>query len=556
MEEQAKSRINVFIVLCLFLSLCAISATKGGETVTVPVIVNVVGDTNAGDVNEAIETASDILGQAGISLDIARVNSNVQYGNGDSNLTEAEGDTAAVLGEGELYGTYGSGTGLKITIAGNVWTEKPTTAGWAVHEDQVAFVEPNPDTNEYGKTIAHELAHLLTLNYDLNDVNSNEPNRLMWWQAGGGPLLDANEINEIFPMAKWRGRPKFVPWEPPPKKKRRAWKGWDYLIDGRGWILDTLYDQSCAKAGFDPLDPNVGSSDIRTAGMYWERPLDPCDNIIFRIRVREHFDVDSFFDIMFKVGIDSDPDPEADAELSMHVYANPPDANLYGEASFNNFETGLLVPVELIINENYKFDGGEPNLANHSLECDVPSGYFGPGSDPFDGGVCSVNSVATFPDAGFDSNFPVSDTTEEFTFVVGWNDDPCCDPCETCEEPWMGLFEPEGDTGKLGITATGFPPGSIATIMMDGQEVGATVVRTNGAATAWIDEPLAGQNHTIKLVARVVDPLNPDVTRYTTARAYFRSCPDGVIDGDLDDDCDVDFLDFKVLADDWLAGIY
>ncbi len=554
MEEQTKSKISSFLVLCLCLALCATGSVNGAETVTVPVIVNVVGDTNACDIEAAVDEASEILGQAGVNLDIARINRNVQYGDGDSSLTQAEGDTAAVLGEGELYGQWGEGTGLKITIANDVWTQKPTTTGWAVHEDQVAFVEPNSDSNTMGRTIAHELAHLLTLDYDLYD--GNDPNRLMWGYVGGGIQLDANEINEIFPMAKWRGRPKFVPWNPPPKKKRRVFDGWDYLMDGRGWILDSLFDQTCAKAGFDPCDPKLGSGDIRTVGMYWERPLDPCDNIIFRTRVRTVFDIDSFFDVTFNIGIDTDPDPEADAVLSMHVYARPPDANLYGEASVNNYERGLMVPVELIIHDNYKFDGeGGPILENQSLECDVPSGYFGPGSDPFDGGVCSVNSVATFPDDGYDTNYPVSDYTEEFTFVVGWNDDPC-DPCETSDEQQMGLFEPDGDTGTLGITASGFPPGSIATIMMDGQEVGATTVRPNGTLTAWIPEPPGIENHTIKVVAKVVDPLNPDITKYTTARAYFRSCPEGAIDGDLDGDCDVDFLDFKVLADDWLTGIY
>jgi hypothetical protein len=553
MDEQGKSKINGFLVLCLCLALCATGDVYGAETVTVPVIVNVVGDTNAGDVEAAVEEASDILGQAGVSLDLAEINTNVQYGNGDSSLTAAEGNTAALLGEGELYGHWGSGTGLKITVAGDVWTEEPGTAGWAVHEDQVAFVAPDPNSKEMGRTIAHELAHLLTLNYDLNDVNSDEPNRLMWYQTGGGILLDANEINEIFPMARIRGRPKFIPWKPVPRKKRRLWKGWDHLIDGRGWNLDSIFDQISTGAGFDPCDPNWGCGALRTAGMYWEKPLDPCDNILFKIRVRERFEVDSFFDVMFKVGIDSDPDPEADAELSMHVYARPPDTNLYGDASFNNYETGLLVPVELTINENYKF-GAEsgPILENHSLWCAVPSGYFEPGSDPFDGGVCSVNSVATFPDDGFDTNYPITDQTELFEFVVGWNDDPC----ETSNEQEMGVFVPEGDTGKLGIAASGFPPGSIARIMLNGQEVGLADVALNGTVMTTIPEPPAGENYTCKLVGEVIDPVDPNITRYTTARAYFRICPDGPADGDLDADCDVDFLDFAIFADEWLVGTY
>jgi hypothetical protein len=541
MRSTSSCKTNGFLAILVCLAMGV--NVYGGETVTVPVIVNVVGDTNAGDMEAAVEEASEILGQAGINLEVERINNNVQYSDdGDSNLTQDEGDTAAVLGEGELDGTFGPGTGLKITIANNVWTEKPATVGWAVHEDQVAFVEPNSDTNDMGRAIAHELAHLLTINYDLYD--GNDPNRLMWGYVGGGTLLDANEVNEIFPMAKRRGMRRFVQWKPPPPEKGRLFDGWEYVIDGRGWILDTLFDHTCAAPGFDPCDPNWGYADLRTAGMFWDRPMDPCDNIVFKIRVKSHYDVDSFFDVWCRVRINWDTDPNIDAELSMHVFARPPDTNLYGEALLNNFETGLITPFELIIHANYKFDGGPPILANHSLECDVPAGYFDPGSDPFEGWACQVTSEATDERLGGVLH-PITDETLPFEFKLN----------EPFEEEQMSMFVPYGADGNLGLAASGFPAMSMATIMMDGAEVGITQVRPNGTVMAWIPQPPEGQDHTCKLVAEVIDPIDPNVTRYTTTTAYFKTCAEGAINGDLNADCEVNFKDLAVIADNWLAGV-
>lgn len=549
MRSTSEHKINgcLILLVCLAMVVSAYAEGDSNDNTFVPVIVNVVGTTDTSGAGAALQKANEILEQADITLNVVKVNTNCSIGDGNSSLTGAEGDTAVEAGEDELQNELPLEGGIKLYFANNCWVERPEAMGWSIHGEPVAFVEPYDDTNDMGEVIAHEACHILTLDYDLYD--GNDPNRLMWFSADRtNTVLDANEVNEIREGVDKLGVRSFKVFVrdgkvvPPAKGSIVIGATGAPIIRGYGQILDGLRDVFCPAPGFDPCNPNWRYADIRWVRMFWGKPMDLSDEIVFAIVPKGPYDVDSFFDISYLIRINMDSDPNIDAELSMHVYARPPDPTLHGEALLTNHKTGLITPFELVIRANHKFDGGPPILANHSVECDVPAGYFGPGSDPFEGWACQVTSTATDERI---LGYPMIDETLPFEFGL----------TEPFEEQQMSVFVPYGVSGKLGVVASGFPAMSEATIMMDGEEAGITQVRANGTVMAWILAPPEGQNHTCKLVAGVTDPIDPNVTRYTNATAYFRTCAEGAVNGDLNADCEVNFEDLAVIADNWLAGV-
>jgi len=183
-------------VCCICLS--AISTVKAAEEwVNIPVVVNIIDASDANNVRAALRKANEILAQAKIRLVLKKTNNNVNVGNGDGNLTEAEGAAAQEDGETELNNIFGAGKGIKITVANNGWTERPSNVGWSVHRNPVVIVEPGADANDMGYTIAHELGHALTIdgNTPGRDPNghSSDPNDLMDPNLGGGTLCLARQ---------------------------------------------------------------------------------------------------------------------------------------------------------------------------------------------------------------------------------------------------------------------------------------------------------------------------------------------------------------------------
>ena len=113
-----------------------------------------------------------------------------------------------------------------------------------------------------------------------------------------------------------------------------------------------------------------------------------------------------------------------------------------------------------------------------------------------------------------------------------------------------------GGGGVFGVYARGFPPNVPVEIRIDGEVIGTTVSGPDGTVTdeLWSDQTLEDVTRACMLSAEVVDPIDPNITTYVNAMGYFVHCPNGKVEGDLDNDCDVDWLDFTKLANNWLAG--
>ena len=146
-----------------------------------------------------------------------------------------------------------------------------------------------------------------------------------------------------------------------------------------------------------------------------------------------------------------------------------------------------------------------------------------------------------------DLAIPLSDSTPQFNSQLN----------QPLEGPKISLIETYGGggAGKVGICGSGLPSLKPVQIFVDDMLAGQPKQIADGTVMTFIDAALVEQgNHQIQIKAETIDPLEPAAISYTTATGYMTRCIAGQIEGDLDNDCDVDFVDFAVLADNWLVG--
>ncbi|MFO0972814.1 MAG: hypothetical protein U1A27_05145 [Phycisphaerae bacterium] len=168
----------VLIIIVVGTAALAGSGTpaRSADYVEIGVVINI--QSNAGtpvistqEALDAVAKASDILKQADIKLVVKKVNSDptsapVAAGNADGNssLTNGEAKSACAAGDSELDSVLGKGQGIKITFADVPLESIPQSPGASVHRVyQTAIIKKRPTTQLTGETIAHELGHILTL---------------------------------------------------------------------------------------------------------------------------------------------------------------------------------------------------------------------------------------------------------------------------------------------------------------------------------------------------------------------------------------------------------
>lgn len=548
---------KVLIIFCISLSpiLSARADIPAAEEwVDIPVVVNIIDASDASNVDAIIKRANEILKQAHIRLVVKKTNKNVNVGDGDGDLTEDEGNTAQKEGQKELDKVCGAGKGIKITIADDVWVEEPNTTGWAVHRNPVIFVEPDTDPNARGRTAAHETCHIFTLydTFDINDIND-----LMYGYAGGGTTLGPNDVNEIFDNAKKRGKPYFVMPRVPPGGAVAIPCGVDFSIDSHGAILDdfsdlTIDDPYGIITG--PDDQSIQYADVREVILFGDEPFDPNSTITLEIQLggaTPDFPADSFFDVFF----DLDPaNPDFEGMILIDIGSTVIIDNIGGmvipKARWLDLLTGTYVELPPpIIHENQKFDIGDPDvIVSRSVHVNIPTE------------LVSMSLVSTHPitvqvnSATNDYREPslpelpiwLDDYTEPFEFGLT---QPCTCPGIKFSSIPVADTEPTNPP-SIAVWGCGFT-GDVG-IELDGQSIGMADADVDGKFTYVIDTTLELQAGVHSVIAKEFDDSGPTGANY--AIGYFNHCPEGEAVGDLDGDCDVDFYDFAIIANNWLKG--
>jgi len=304
----------LWIVLCL----CGVSVAttpggffKGPGSVDIPVVVNVMGRTQVGDVNGVLAAANRILEQAHIQLVLQKVNTGVEIGDGDGLLSEQEVFATVEGGNQELQGPDGPGGGIKIAVAEDVWTEPPGLTSYHAAPYPTVFLatgllKPGPDPNAMGRDLARAIATCLGAEPAADSQN-------LMFPGGDGTTLNSNQIQSMLSQAGQIG------WE-----RSRLVAGYDPdLIVGlpKGARYVPTLRAFAADVPGDVLQKDTGGT----------RPVEGGpDLILFRAFAKPHgpsgtLDLeifvdrpDPFFDTFFDVFFDIDPQAGAPG-----VPANP-----------------------------------------------------------------------------------------------------------------------------------------------------------------------------------------------------------------------------------------
>jgi len=528
MRRYRRIKLSVLFASCICL-LPILSAkakiTAAEEWVDVPVLVNVIDASDTSNIDDAIKKANKILAQAHIRLIVTDTN-NVNVGNNDDNLTLAERGETRSEGQKELDKTCGAGKGIKIDVVTNCDTADASTNGVSVHRNPVVIVEPD-DPNTMGNVIAHEIGHFLTIEH-----HSTDPNNLMYKSTPRGIKLDSNQINEIFPNAKKRGRAYFIvprtlgPVMIPP--------GIDYSIDAHGGILDGFYDQeiydSYGSGVLSPDDPTTTYADLREITMFCDDPLDPNSNIKLEIQLGgtrpDDFAVDSFFDVFFFI----DPEKDPIGVIMIDVPADGPPTGIWVQDPEGE-GPGIYIEPPPIIHRNQEFDvKRSPAIVNDSLEVTVSTELVAlhlVSTEPILVGIHSYTYDYRIPDQE-----PIM--IDDFTYLFEFGLMPPC----TCPRISFAPF------GVLGCGFTGE-----VDIKLDDSLIGSTPAGPDGTFIYLWDPAILDPG-----LHSVIATGYGCGFRGNYATGYFNYWPGGEITGDLNMDSKVDFYDLAEFARNWLRG--
>ena len=207
-EMKTLNKYTRFLILASFISIYLILPVYGGvipyspvepNGVEIPVLINVLGQSEPNDVNNAIEMIAEtnnILKQANVQLAIEHINTDVNdIGDNDGILTQAEISDVLLASIKEMQCRNWPGKGVKINIADDVWAEKPELIFWNDNFYPVAFLESSQSPSQMGLTLAREVGVTAGLS------SSSEPNNLMN-PDGMGTLLNESQIMMILGLAK------------------------------------------------------------------------------------------------------------------------------------------------------------------------------------------------------------------------------------------------------------------------------------------------------------------------------------------------------------------
>ncbi|MBX3365161.1 MAG: hypothetical protein KF866_10375 [Phycisphaeraceae bacterium] len=238
MKRTRKFAPTIAAMLILSCGTARMWADPGPDDwIELPVVINLYKGVNVTE-DEAkgyIERANEVLKQAKIKLKVAKTNTDFEVGNGDANQAETEDAEAIKKGKEELK-DHTEGKGIKINFCNQPIDGRPGTNGWAIHKTPVVFVRKNSDAEKEkektGNTVAHEICHVLTIDYDLYDAEFIK--RLMYGRDSrtGTELTDA-EKEEIRKEAAKRGKveKKEAPAAPSQNKKQETALGYNSSDD-------------------------------------------------------------------------------------------------------------------------------------------------------------------------------------------------------------------------------------------------------------------------------------------------------------------------------------
>ncbi len=530
--RKIKTVFSVVCAICLLPILHAQAQVPAGqEWVNIPVVINVIGNSETNTLDEAVKQANEILAGAHIRLIVIKTINSVHIGDGDEVLTEDERQVAKESGRQELADICGPGKGIKITVADDVWEEEPDVRGWTVLRKPVVFVEPD-DSSTMGNVMGHVIGHSLGI-----EDHSPNPDNIMYESIPRGTNWDPNDVYEIFSRGAHVGLGINVNLRPVLDRLGRSVSVlpslvFDLVLDW-GALEDDFYDQLIDDPYSiipGPTDPCSVYTDLREIILSCDNPFDPNGETRLQIELGgswpDTFDANSFFDVFV-----SEPNDSPVGRFHIEIGTN------IGESGYwEDYNAAETVTMDTQLLSDFIIDGPELVIDGHRV---VATGqinltdFTGPG----DAESFKVWVESTTEDYRVPGQPPIiiEDFTEPFEYGL--------------TQPWIG---PSMGFVPWGIAGWGFGADRQVGMELDGEQIGVTTTKTDGSFIWFMDPEIELEVGPHAVIVKELDDSGPTGAAYATG--YFKYCPEGPVAGDFDNDCDKDFHDFAIFANDWLKG--
>ncbi len=547
------------------------------DWIWIDLIVNIANNTKVdkAQLAAAVGGAGMILNKAGIHPHVRDVNENASYGDtNDPSLTADECRDAQRHGEQELDRICGAGKGLKITIGDINDPNIPLDVlGLAVHGNPVVIVEPDPNCldpnnidpnsiDEWAKTIAHELCHALTIEYDINDANDpNNLNNLMWWQEGSGTELNTDQMEEIRRRALARGRPYPTDgwnwWRP-----TDPWGLWEGL-DAYGAELDSEGDATTEDGTVLPDNKNYSFADLRSVSVFCDGVGRAEEFIDFEIQLVGAYPPEMPFKAVYDFNIlEWASDDTSDPEILLQINVENQKDVLQAWAMAVNYMTGETyeMVVDITHNKLLGCPGGYENEGNSSIHVSLPAHFLWQDTKattkPMHVFVSAWTDFSTPGDIAstvlFDSlakpfGFGISNPAHCPSIAFGCLGPACQNSLVGADRNTPSQWPSDLDGVELiGIFGNCFD--SDVVVKLDGMEIGSAEIDGDGRAEFWLDTKILDEGlHTVIMQESTSGPRG----RRYAAGILSTMTP---IPGDVNVDFKVDMKDLAIMADFWLIS--
>lgn len=569
--KQHKVNSAAYLLLTLaFIVFFGAVARGADEFAKVPIKVNVLKGVNITDeeIKEIVKEANKILKQAKIAFDDPNISRNVDdEGNNDDEIQAGEDPNLDEAGQKELNDTFGEGKGIKVYITNEIY-DNNNINGVAPHvkEDPngdlqgkpIIYLKNRPDdpNKKKGASLAHESCHVFTLGdkdiVDLewegfspkietsdSDGHVDDPNNLMYpyakYEKDGNDVDRGTELTdwqkaEILKGAKRHAKKAKIADKAPKKKDSSAYTVVTLPIIHGGYV-DDMGEPGLVTA----------YSDLGAGFLFAENPISNLEISLLLEGTFPSYDVNMVFTMYFDV---DNNDLTGDSYGSATGIDKVLTMQLSGSHPGGPFMANLL---DVATGRSIFLPFGSTQTIMKII--DKTEHPYPPEVEDYVGGLYQqvplqlLNITANEVPIWVTSDNPATGDFDEAGFVWQLFD---------VNEPAFQLLTTRIEPGQpLDFTGRNFTPDSDVGIFLDDNFIGSTVAQLDGT----IDDSILLDS---SYYVFDIDDEYYDFF-FVTARDAFGKSDFSIVElvpneADIYADTVVNFKDFAVLANNWLAG--
>ena len=507
----------------------------------IPIIVNCVGNTDCNDIEEKIKKANKKLKKANIKLHIKKVYKKVNVGNGDDEMDINEIMNAPDEAKKELKkilknkkGKW-TGKGLKVYVAKKCWKEKPTKDNWLYSKENSLGINSGIDPNT--------IADIVKKKFDPEKIYD--------------PNITDRQKAEMAKEAKVTGNCAKTEKKKLEKKGNQTTADPAKTVAAQSAKLDELYDITGSP---DPCDSMYAYADLHSVRLTSSDLSDPNGQTIIRVSVNGVFP-----------GIEPALTPNPPRPFTSHMtfnitnvlgsgfihayITNEPDGQIKTQSWYEGPAIGMLHEPVLLDNAltSHPNEPDDGLIRNNVIELLVSNSLIIDNENYCPSSLTQLSEITVNYDID-DSGLTIQDIAEDIESGTLISHELTL-PNETKR---LYLIEPSDmpNGRSLGVSGSGFEPLTEITVSMDSEaEIIEMAALTNefGEFLCYFGQAVPINNDTEYAidVTQIIEGI--DELEVETIGVDFE-IQSPILEADLTQDGIVNFEDFAIMADNWLAG--